>query len=601
MKNEEKNSSGEKNGAKTPADGGATKPAAGESALKKFCPVTAFRKLDAGKKKKVVIAGGAAGAALLAGLIALLVLSWSPGIKVKDATTAKLTPAVNCGLFVSAPNLGKNLKYAAAKEPVASLMRKEVPGEFWKLSAGPEVERLNKKFHINITPRRLIAMAASDVSYARYPNASKENPTDFIIISRLGFMQRVMANMGRKKLGEGKDMQGYNVQEFGSTPGTKHYVTMAGGFLIVTDSKLLMEQALSIGAGKIKGGVANDRVYELARKHRPGGRAIMEWYSPGGNIKSSLTNAKINYGCIEIGGGGATVYFASEPHSKAAPGKPRMSPNDNPAYLIPNTASVFTITHSFGRIWQDLLLGKSMTAEEADTFMKDLYGLGVDKLGEYFDGKVSVSLDGIMKTGDGTPVPNLIFAYKVKDGKKALAAADAIFKKTIKENYSRTPDKYRGAEFVRYSSDSDDAVISISYGVIDGKFLVVTLTSDEMKKVIDAARNAVPGLTSLESYKKYYSDKTAEQDMFILVNGDRLAADSTGFFSAFSGISSRPLSEAINRLIIPAFGTLNYSGAGAGGVNYEDGLLIGSLRLDSKVTKPDTKKAAEKKRKRALL
>lgn len=597
MKNDEKYTGGEKNGAQ--AAGGANP--AGGNALKRFCPAAAFRKLDAGKKKKVVIIGGAAGAALLVALIALFVLSWSPGVEVKDPTTAKLTPAVNCSLFVSMPDLGKNLAYAATKEPVASLRRKKVPGELWKLSVGPAAERLNKKFHIDITPRRLVAMATTDVSYARYPNASKEDPADYIIISRLGFMQRVMANMGRKKLGAGRDMLGYNVQEFGAAPGAKNYVTMAGGFLIVSDSKLLMEQALSIGAGKRKGGVADDRVYALARKHRPGGRAIMEWYSPGGNIKSSLTNAKINYGRVGIGGGGATIYFASEPHSRAAAAKPRMSPDDNPAYLIPNTASVFTITRSFGRIWQDLLLGKAMTAEEADTFMKDLYGLGMDKLGEYFDGKVSVSLDGILKTGDGTPVPNLIFAYRVKDGKKALAAADAIFKKTIKESYSRTPDKYRGAEFVRYSSDNEDAVMSISYGVIDGKFLVVTLTADEMRKVIDAARNAVPGLTSLESYKKYYSAGSAGQDMFILVNGDRLAADSTGFFSAFSGISSRPLSEAINRLIIPAFGMLNYSGAGVGGVNYEDGLLIGSLRLDHKVSKPDPKKAAAKKRKRELL
>jgi hypothetical protein len=220
-----------------------------------------------------------------------------------------------------------------------------------------------------------------------------------------------------------------------------------------------------------------------------------------------------------------------------------------------------------------------MEPDEAETFMQELYGFGLEDLSKYFEGNVAVAMDGVFKAEDATPVPSLIFVYKVRNPEQAVNKVHEILRRSIREDFEDQKLLRKKQEYVVFKDAYDDkAVIAPSYALI-GDYVFFTLTQTQMERIIDTAAGDRPNLAGTAVYKKHYSDKAAEQDAFLLINGPGLAGHATNYFTWFGDISSPELASALHQIMIPAAGMLKRSAGGAGHMVYKDDLLYGTIKF----------------------
>ena len=390
-------------------------------------------------------------------------------------------------------------------------------------------------------------------------------------------MDRILYKLGKRRMGKpGKNGRFaiYTTKRGGRT----FHVTVGGGFLIAGTQRALVDRSLDLGMARDKNSIASKKFYEKvsARDKKSRDRMVLEWYAPKGAFASSLTHAKLDYGRVTVGGGGVTLNFVSRAHSKKTASNASAT---NPARLLPASVSLFTVTHSFARIWQDLLLGKAMEPGEAETFMQELYGFGLEDLSKYFEGNVAVAMDGVFKAEDGTPVPSLIFVYKVRNPDQAVKKVHAILRRSIRENFEDQKLLRKKQEYVVFKDPYDDkAVIAPSYALI-GDYVFFTLTDTQMERIIDTAAGDKPNLAGTGVFKKRSPGKAADQDAFLLINGPALAGHATNYFSWFGDISSPELASALHQIMIPAAGMLKHSAGGAGHMEYKGELLYGVIKI----------------------
>jgi hypothetical protein len=544
-------------------------PAAGQEPIKADPSNTQNKQL---KQAKIAVIATVGPILVLLGLMAWL--SWSPGLALEDPSPAALTPA-DCSVFVHAPDIGRNLRYLSQKQAVQQFAKSGAPGKFVEMAMRAEGEDQSKK--ASKTAARMISFASKDVSISSCaaPDARTGAPNELLIVSDLGFSQRVLFNLGKSRMKKA-DKQGNFKVRYATRGGRTFYVTLAGGFLIAATHQNLVARALDLGMERDNKSIATADFYKKASVHDKHERIVAEWFAPHGAFKSSLTHAKLDYGRITTGGGGVTINFISRSHSED---QKSTAPAMNPAKFLPASVSMLTVTRSFRRIWQDLLLGKAMDPDEAETFMQELYGFGLEDLAEYFDGNVAIAVDGVFKAGDGTPVPSLIFVYKAKDREKAKEKVNEILRKSIKDEYVDRKLLRNQMEYIVFKNDDDEsAVIAPSYAMVDD-YIFFALTDTQIERILDAAAGKKPNLAGTAAYKAYAPDKGGKQDTAILLQGKELADQAVDYFTWFGDISSPELARALHQAVVPAARMLEYSAGGAGQIYYKDGLMHGTIKF----------------------
>lgn len=526
------------------------------------------------RQMKIIVAAIAGPVLLLA--VALVWLSWSPGLAIKNPSPAALTPA-DCSVFVHAPNLGRNLRYLGQKQAVQQFAKSGAPGKFVEIVLRPKDPEKGKQ--AAKSAGRMVSFAASDASLSSCPTpgARAGAPNELLVVSRLGFSQRILFNLGKGSGSRSANKQGkFKVYKAGLGGRTFH-VTLAGGYLIAATHRGLVNRALDLGMAKdSKSMAAADFYRKSVESSDKSERLVAEWFAPHGAFKSSLTHAKLDYGRITAGGGGVTVNFISRAHSKAAPGG---SLSMDPSKYLPASVSLLMVTRSFGRVWQDLLIGKAMSPDETETFMQELYGFGLGELAEYFEDGTGVALDGVYREGDGTPVPSLVFIYKAADKDKAREKVYEILRKSIQDDYEDRKVLRNQMEYITFKNDYDEtAVTAPSFALVDD-FVFFTLTDTQMERILDAAAGVKPALSGTAAYKALFKTMSGKQDAFILVQGKPLGAQAVDYFTWFGDISSPELAQALQQAVVPAARMLEHSGGGAGSLVYKDGLLYGALKV----------------------
>lgn len=515
--------------------------------------------------------GMIAAAVVLLSATTLYALAWTPDLKLKNPSPQKLTPG-DCSSFVFVPHLQRNVNMVSGTDAGKKFAATGAPAKFLDLMSGPAIKKLKKKLGGRLTPSRLKDLLGDQFSMATYIDADKKKRSR-LIVTKLDMAEKVMINMGRRRLGRPFMAHGFYVQEVRGGDESM-FITMGGDYLFLSDDRDVMERALALGAAAKTDSVAEHALYKRTGGALDRKSVVFEWFSPESNFRSPLTNFKINHGAAVFDAKKGLSLRVTTVAQSRDEHKPRVA--SDPSALLPATVSLVMDMPRFGRVWRDMLLGKAFDPEKAETFMQQLYELGVEDLGAHFHDSAVLAMDGVFRSEDRTPVPNFIFVFKISQKSKVQDTVHKILRTSIKEDFNAVSAKYNGYDYVSFKQDYESAVVAPTYAII-GDYLVFTLTETAMKAVLDAAAEKTPSFASTQLYKKYYGIDAGRRDMLFLMDCPRLAGHIADYLTWFGDISSPALSQTLAEVVIPATTLLENADAAEGAFRYNGDLLQGEI------------------------
>lgn len=403
--------------------------------------------------------------------------------------------------------------------------------------------------------------------------AGEKKKTDSLFAARVGLRQRIALNLLIRKKGTKPAAPGIPTGRMGSGNVGGATFAMAGGWLIASTKPELLRAALT-GAG---GGetMAREEKFTRLRKAAGEGPVWGWWYAPGKNATSKLTAAKIEYGELIRGTGALRLRFVTTPESSGAEaGNAALEPWS----MMPKSLTAIVSTTQFGRLWDDLLLGRSIQREKSGTFLKQFYELSPGQMAKVFPGDTAIGIDGVLKLSDGTPAPNLIFIFNSMTPDKGMALADRILGRSMKEQFKRKVSTIYSRKVVSYVSMNSSAAMSPSVSA-KANSVIVTMTLDEMKKVLSSMSGFSPCLKDRRDIDFGGNRKRADTQTLILLNGPATAAAMKEYFTLFADLSSKSLAEFLRQVAAPGSALAGRFRVGIGRMDYSKGLLIGEISL----------------------
>ena len=518
------------------------------------------------KKRRFKIAALVIMAVICLSATTLFALAWSPELGIDNPNPAKLTPG-QCALFISLPALDAGLTRLERTQAAKQLQASGATQAFWDLVFGERYKKLQEKFHGLLTPERLRKLSGQEFSFTSFGSSKDQS---YLLITKLGTLQKAVVNLARHKFGKPDKYDRFYVQKVGSGEST-FYVTMGGGYLFLSSSRDVLEKSLDLALGRSEDSVAAQRLYQAADTSGNSNDLFLEWFAPGDGLKTPLTNFQVNHGALRFSADGMVLRTVTRAQDRGPGAAPL---NDAPCHLVPETVSLFMTTAQFGRVWDDLLLGKAFKPDHAENFMQDLYNFGVKDLSEHFGGQAAMAVDGVFRAEDRTPVPQLIFAWEVKQPEGVMEKVRTIFAKSLKESFKNHTRKRNNIDYEVFQHEYESSEIEPTYAVAQG-YLFFTITEREMQRVLDTVAQKNASMGGKDVFKQYFKVEDLHSDMYVHIDGRRLAAGAADYFTWFGDISSPGLAGVLAEVVVPFTDTFKHVPAGAGRFHYDGDILRG--------------------------
>lgn len=497
----------------------------------------------------------------LAGIYAL---AKTPPLSIKDPSPAKLTPSYAV-LAVHAKDAGKKWK---------TLLRGT---GFRDFAVSPGGQALQKNYILPLVdsffPKQsakhisghFLKLLSGDVLISKFEGG---DGGEWVFVAKMNTRQKIgfrfmrMYLKRRNKLNSAV-FENVPFYEITLSPQQKLYHAVTGNYVIFATQKILLEQSLTLAAGK-----GNDSLHARADVCQNGFDSCFTQTAakPSSPLFTLmlLASAEQETQCHEVihildsaedGKLRTTIKFFGASQGAL---KQRMPDMKKISLLLPKDTVFFASLDFSAPLRRGESLQAFLEKKETRDFAKDVLNLNVMKeLLPYLEGSAVLASSKIKTLSDETPVPDFMLLLPLKPGgnteatrKAALSVTDKIFSRGMKENYVKKENSVYGTRVVTYvhKTRRESAVLSPSYAAL-ADFLAVTLTKQDMEKILAVKKGYLPCLQDAENFARFKMPE--KSSLYFNADGEKSAEYLKDYLTQVIPVSSGFLVDELNSAFLP--------------------------------------------------
>ncbi len=493
-------------------------------------------------------------------IVSVFALSRTPAVRITQPTSIKLTPA-GASVVIHFENTGEEWNKLRKTKVIQELFASRGIRAFQYNFFMPLFRSYVPRMRFLPAPSRLLKFLSRDATLSITPG-DKENKA-ILLVTQITIIQKIKfkalklllflkGNIRTKMMG---DVPAYEIK---TASGKSFLYCVMGDYLFLSNRSETLNAAISNALNMTTAPLSGDMLFMKAyntEEHSPAG--LFRFYENASGkrtVDALYFTGKEQPKEEELA---FATFTVSEKNLNASPDQKTYFSAVAP-YLPKETVFFshldFTATLFHGESIKSLL-----TSETASGFSTEVLKLNLhETLLPLLAGSCMVTFSKTLTLPDGTPLPDFTFIFPLNPSlaqktrqKSILSVIEKIFIKSLKDAYKKQTEMLYGTQVVSFvnAKRGNYATLSPSYAIIGG-FLFVTLTLENLEKILAVKKGFLPCLQDTKDFKNAAPPQKAK--FYFFTSGAKASGAVKDYLTQILEISSGFMEKEIKTGLLPA-------------------------------------------------